>query len=147
MAASPGTVGNVPIVVGFGTGANAPASFIVAGVILSLFALGYSAMARHIPATGAFYGFVSYGLGRVIGMGAGALTTMAYMVFEASVAGLFAFFAQTFFATRLGIDVSWVVFALIMLAINAAATYFKINLAAGILGATVMPHVVYLHSA
>ncbi len=137
-------VGNVPIVVGFGSGINAPASFLVAGIILSLFALGYSAMARHITATGAFYGFVSYGLGRVIGMGAGALTTMAYMVFEASVAGLFAFFAQTFFATRLGLDISWVFFALLMLAINAAATYFKINLTAGILGVFLVTEIVML---
>lgn len=137
-------VGNVPIVVGFGSGIYAPASFVVAGVILSLFALGYSAMAKHITATGAFYGFISYGLGRVVGLGAGALTTMAYVVFEASVAGLFAFFAQSFFATQLGIDISWVVFAVLMLAINAAATYFKINLAAGILGVFLVTEIVML---
>jgi hypothetical protein len=59
-------VGNVPISVGFGNGAYTPASYLVATVVLSLFALGYSAMARHITATGAFYGFISFGLGRVV---------------------------------------------------------------------------------
>ena len=65
-------VGNVPIAMGFGNGVYALASYLVTTVVLSLFALGYSAMASHITATGAFYGFISFGLGRVIGMGAGA---------------------------------------------------------------------------
>ena len=58
-------VGNVPIAVGFGNGAYAPASFIVATVVLTLFAIGYAAMSKHITTTGAFYGYMSHGLGRV----------------------------------------------------------------------------------
>src|SRR5690242_9411002 len=118
-------VGNVPIAVGFGNGAYAPAGFIVATIVLSLFAVGYSAMAKHITATGAFYGFISYGLGRVIGLAAGALTTLAYMVFEASLIGIFGFFAASFFSAHLGLDISWIWFAVLMLAINAAATFYK----------------------
>jgi amino acid transporter len=114
--------GNVPIAVGFGNGAYAPAGYLVATIVLSLFALGYSAMARHITATGAFYGFISYGLGRVVGMGAGALTTLAYVVFEASLVGIFSFFASSFASTHLGLEVSWIWFALLMLLINALAT-------------------------
>src|SRR3712207_4305395 len=75
-------VGNVPIAVGFGNGPNAPAGYLVATIVLSLFAVGYSAMARHITATGAFYGFISHGLGRVVGLAAGALTTLAYVVLD-----------------------------------------------------------------
>ncbi|XVQ06857.1 hypothetical protein ACQP1W_29935 [Spirillospora sp. CA-255316] len=51
-------VGNVPIAIGFGNGTNAPAGYLVATIVLSLFSLGYSAMARHITAIGAFYGFI-----------------------------------------------------------------------------------------
>jgi amino acid transporter len=137
-------VGNVPIAVGFGNGPYAPAGYLVATIVLSLFALGYSAMARHITATGAFYGFISYGLGRVIGMGAGALTTLAYVVFEASLVGIFAFFASSFASTHLGIEVSWILFALLMLVINALATYFKINMAAGVLGFFLVAEIVML---
>ena len=54
--------GNVPIAVGFGNGLGAPAGFLFATTILTLFALGYVAMARHITTTGAFYGFISHGL-------------------------------------------------------------------------------------
>jgi len=127
-------VGNVPIAIGFGNGIYAPAGYLVATIVLSLFALGYSAMAKHITATGAFYGFISYGLGRVIGLGAGALTTLAYVVFEASLVGIFSFFADSFFTNHAGLDLPWLVYALLMLLANALATYFKINLAAGVLG-------------
>lgn len=127
-------VGNVPIAIGFGNGAGAPAGYLVATIVLGLFALGYSAMARHITATGAFYGYISHGLGRVVGMGAGALTTLAYVVFEASLVGIFSFFASSFASNHLGLDVSWIFFAILMLAANAALTYFDVNLTAKVLG-------------
>ncbi|MDT0271115.1 amino acid permease, partial [Streptomyces sp. DSM 44915] len=77
-------VGNVPIAVGFGNGSHAPAGYIVATVVLGLFAVGYATMAKHITTTGAFYGYISHGLGRIVGMASGGLITMAYVVFEAS---------------------------------------------------------------
>ncbi len=127
-------VANVPIAIGFGIGAHAPAGYMVATIVLGLFALGYSAMAKHITATGAFYGFISHGLGRVLGMSAGALTTMAYIVFEAALAGLFAYFGQGFVSTHFGIDIPWIFLALAMLAVNAVLTYFDVTLTAKVLG-------------
>lgn len=127
-------VANVPIAIGFGVGASAPAGYMVATIVLGLFALGYSAMAKHITATGAFYGFISQGLGRVLGMSAGALTTMAYIVFEASLVGLFAYFGHSFALQHLGWDVPWIVLALAMLAVNAVLTYFDVTLTAKVLG-------------
>ncbi|TWP32682.1 APC family permease [Leekyejoonella antrihumi] len=127
-------VGNVPIAVGFGNGANAPAGYIVATIVLGLFALGYSAMAKHITATGAFYGYVSHGLGRIVGLAAGSMTTMAYVVFEASLVGIFSFFAHNFFSQHLSMNISWIWFALFMLIVNAALTYFDINLTVKVLG-------------
>lgn len=53
-------VGNVPIAVGFGNGAYAPAGYFVATIVLTLFAIGYAAMSKHITATGAFYGYISH---------------------------------------------------------------------------------------
>ncbi len=137
-------VGNVPIAIGFGSGANAPAGYLVATIVLGLFALGYSAMAKHIISTGAFYGFISHGLGRVAGMGAGALTTLAYVVFEAALVGIFAFFAAGFFSAHTALDISWVWFALAMLAVNAVLTYFDINLTAVVLGGFLITEVVML---
>lgn len=137
-------VGNVPIAVGFGNGAYAPAGYLVATIVLTLFAIGYAAMSRHITATGAFYGYVSHGLGRIVGLGAGFLTTLAYMVFEASLVGIFSFFGEDLFGSLSGRHVPWPVFAVTMLAVNAVLTFFDINLAARVLGVFLVTEVVML---
>lgn len=117
-------VGNVPISVGFGNGAYAPAGYLVATIVLTLFAIGYAAMSKHITAPGAFYGYISHGLGRVIGLGAGFLTALAYMVFEASLIGIFSFFGNDLFTSFFGVDVPWIVFALVMPALMALSVVF-----------------------
>jgi len=134
-------VGNVPIAVGYGNGAFAPAGYFVATIVLTLFAIGYAAMSKHITATGAFYGYISHGLGRIVGLGAGFLTALAYMVFEASLIGIFSFFGTDLFTSLFGVDVPWIVFALVMLGV---ASLLMIPLAWGLRepgfgGATAVP--------
>lgn len=137
-------VGNVPIAVGFGNGSYAPAGYLVATIVLSLFALGYSAMAKHITATGAFYGYISHGLGRVVGMASGGLITMAYVVFEASLVGIFSFFAQSTVEKYTGAKVPWIVFAVGMLLLNWVLCFYDINLTARVLGFFLVTEVLIL---
>ncbi|MGV0810880.1 APC family permease [Mycolicibacterium boenickei] len=137
-------VGNVPIAVGFGNGSHAPAGYIVATIVLGLFAVGYATMAKHITTTGAFYGYISHGLGRIVGMASGGLITMAYVVFEASLIGIFSFFFQNFMQSQLGIHVHWIIPALLMLVINAVLTYFDVNLTAKVLGVFLVTEIVML---
>src|ERR1700750_1662395 len=68
-AAAPLTVvaGTFPIGIAAGNGAAYPASYLVCTVILILFAVGFTAMARHVPGAGAFYTYVGHGLGRNMG--------------------------------------------------------------------------------
>src|SRR6185369_15519326 len=82
---------NVPIAVGYGNGIGAPASFLVATVILLIFSVGYAAMASKVTAVGGFYSFISHGLGREAGLAMGFGSVVAYCVFEASLAGGFAY--------------------------------------------------------
>ncbi|QBJ96623.1 APC family permease [Rhodococcus sp. ABRD24] len=137
-------VGNVPIAIGFGNGSAAPAGYLVATIVLGLFALGYATMAKHITATGAFYGFISHGLGRIVGMASGFIITMAYVVFEAALVGIFSFFAANMLQTELGITVHWIVFALSMIALNALLTYFDVNLTAKVLGVFLVAEIAIL---
>ncbi|MUM15955.1 APC family permease, partial [Mycobacteroides sp. CBMA 326] len=137
-------VGNVPIAVGFGNGSYAPAGYLVATIVLTLFAIGYAAMSKHISATGAFYGYISHGLGRIAGLGAGFLITLAYMVFEASLVGIFSFFGRDLFQTFFHVDIPWVVLALAMLAINAILSYFDLSLAARVLGVFLVTEILML---
>ncbi|WP_279022971.1 APC family permease [Gibbsiella quercinecans] len=137
-------LGNVPIAVGSGNGQYAPAGFLVATIILALFAIGYAQMAKYITATGAFYGFISHGLGRIIGMAAGVAVTLTYMVFEAALVGIFAFFCEDLIHGLSGMHIHWVVFALGMLIANGVLSYFDISLTSKVLGCCLVLEIIIL---
>lgn len=136
--------GNVPIAVGYGNGIGAPAGYLVATVVLTLFTVGYVAMARYITTAGAFYGFISHGLGQVWGMASGALATMAYIVFEGSLIGIFAYFGNDALNTWFGWDVNWLLLAVIAIAAIAVLGYYDINISAVFLGAALICEVILL---
>jgi amino acid transporter len=136
--------GNTPSAVGFGNGLGAPAGFLFATIILTLFALSYVAMAKHITTTGAFYGFISHGLGQVRGMASGMLATFAYVVFEGSLIGGCAYFANDAVNTIVGVDIPWLVFAVGAVLVIAALCHFHISLTAAILGVTLVAEVLVL---
>ena len=54
-----------------------PAAFVVIAVILAVFSTGYVAMARHITNTGAFYAFISRGLGRITGVASALIALLS----------------------------------------------------------------------
>lgn len=136
--------GNLPIAVGFGNGIGAPAGYLFATAVLTVFAVGYVAMAKRITAAGAFYGYISHGLGRIAGMASGMLAVLAYIVFEASIVGVFSYFTKTTVHDQLGIDLPWIVYAAAMLAITAALAHFDINLTAKALGVMLVAEIAVL---
>ncbi|NKX50541.1 APC family permease, partial [Arthrobacter deserti] len=66
-----------------------PLSFILLGVCLALFAVGYAAMSAHIRNAGAFYAYISQGLGRAAGVGAAWVALVAYNAMQVGIYGLF----------------------------------------------------------
>ena len=136
--------GNVPIAIAYGNGLGAPAGFLVATVVLTLFSVGFVEMAKHITTAGAFYGFISHGLGQVWGMAAGVLATMAYVVFEGSLVGIFRYFASDALDSWFGWSVDWLVLAALCIAVIAVFGYFDISLAAAVLGVFLVCEVVLL---
>lgn len=125
--------GNVPFMMSSGSGVGTPGAYLIAMVVLAIFAVGFTAMAKHITATGAFYGFISFGLGRTAGLSAGLLATFAYVVFEPSLIGIFSSFAHSTVLDQLGLDIPWWIFAIAMLAVNGIGTWFGVALAERIL--------------
>lgn len=121
--------GNVPFIVSSGNGIGAPASYLVAMVVLAIFSVGFTAMAKHITSTGAFYGFISYGLGRSIGLASGLLATFAYAVFEPALIGIFSSFATSTLKDQTGLHIPWWTFAIVMLGVNALGTWFGVSVA------------------
>jgi amino acid transporter len=136
--------GNVPIAVGYGNGIGAPAGYLVATIVLTLFTVGFVSMARYITTAGAFYGFITHGLGQVWGMASGALATMAYVVFEGSLVGIFSFFTHDAIDRWFGVDVNWLLIAIVGIVLIGVFGYFDINIAAAFLGVTLVAEVVLL---
>src|ERR1035438_8345499 len=66
-----------------------PAAFLVIAVILALFAAGYVAMTRHITNSGAFYAFVSRGIGRAAGVAAALVALLSYTFLQVGLYGAF----------------------------------------------------------
>ncbi len=135
---------NVPISVGFGNGIGTPAGFLVATIILLIFSVGYAAMASKVTAVGGFYSFISHGLGRELGMAFGFGSVVAYSVFEASLAGGFAYFANLDINQWLGINVPWPILALVMIAGISFLTFFDVKVSTAILGVALIGEVAIL---
>ena len=135
---------NVPIAVGYGNGIGVSGGYLFATIVLTIFTIGFVAMAKHITTAGAFYGFISHGLGQVWGMASGLLAAVAYIIFEASLIGGFAYFASQYVFLPIGWDVNWMIIAALGIALIAVLTYYSITLAAGILSITLVCEVVLL---
>ena len=124
---------NVPVAVS-GAGSAAPAGFVLATIALTIFSVGYVAMARRITAAGGFYSFISHGLGQTVAAGAGMLIWMCYIGFAASVLGVCGYFAHTTLQDFFSINVpAWTV-ELVALGLMSLLSWFHIELTAKVLG-------------
>lgn len=88
--AAPLTVvgGVMPIAFGIGNGAGVPTAFILSGLGLLLFAVGFTAMTPFVRHAGAFYSYVETGLGKRTGAGTGYVALLSYTVLYAGVYAL-----------------------------------------------------------
>jgi amino acid transporter len=137
-------LGNVPFAAGFGNGMYVPAAFLLATIVLTIFSVGYAAMATKVSTVGGFYSFISQGLGREVGMAAGLASFASYSVFEASLNGIFAFFANAWLASHFGINVPWIWLALFAVVLGGVLSYLDVRLSAAVLGVTLVLEVIIL---
>jgi len=135
---------NVPFATGFGTGLYTPAAFLFATIILTIFSVGYVAMARKMRAAGGFYTFISHGLGRELGLATGIGGALAYSLFEVSLLGGFAYFAATNFNDWFGWHIPWIAFALFAAVLISVLCWFDVELSVRILGTALIGEIVIL---
>ncbi|MEB3370540.1 APC family permease [Saccharopolyspora mangrovi] len=127
-------VGVIPVMLTVGNGIAIPVAFVAAGLILGAFAVGFTRMARVLPNPGAFYAYITAGLGREIGLGSGVLALFGYFC---GYAGTFAFGGVVLNSllenTFGGIDVPWWALAFLVWGAVAALGYCRIDLSAKVL--------------
>jgi len=114
-------------------GIGAPGAILFAGAVLICFALGFTAMSKSVRNAGAFYAYVSRGLGKPFGLAISSVTVFAYIALVICFYGFIGFFAQFTFAELFGLDLPWAVWSLLAVAIVAFLGYNKIDVGAKVL--------------
>ncbi len=110
-----------------------PFAFVAVAAVLALFCPGYLAMARRIRNAGAFYAFVTAGLGRVPGVAAALMALVGYESFQVASYGALGVTAQAEAATYLHVSWPWWTWALIIWAIVAVLGLARVEVAGRVL--------------
>lgn len=108
-------------------------AFLVLAATLAIFAVGYAAMSRHVANAGAFYSYLSQGLGRVAGVAGAFVALIAYNAIQIGLYGLFGAVTAEFASATFGVDLAWWIWALLALLLVATLGVLRVDLNARIL--------------
>ncbi|MEV5753722.1 APC family permease [Actinoallomurus sp. NPDC052308] len=133
-----GIAGALPIAVGTGDGAGAPAAYIVAGAVILLFSVGFVAMGRHVVDAGAFYTYIGKGLGRTTGTGSAGVALFAYCTLQAAMYGLYGATVSGLVEQYTGAHVAWWVWTVVTMAVVQALGTAGIEMGAKVLAVFVL---------
>ncbi|HEY1106641.1 MAG TPA: hypothetical protein VGE78_10880 [Agromyces sp.] len=114
-------------------GVGAPGAMLASGVVLILFAIGFTAMSRFVRNTGAFYAYAAAGLGKPVGIGVAFVTIVAYAFLCICFYALLGFYANLTFAELLGIDLPWGVWSVVSVLVIGYLGYRRIDVGAKVL--------------
>ena len=132
-----GIGGALPLAVALGNGAGAPAAYLVVGLVIALFAVGFIAMSRHVTDEGAFYAYIGHGLGRRLGTGSALLALWSYNTVQACMYGLYGVIVSSLADSHLGFAPPWWACALVTMALVQLLGSLNIDLGARFLGVLV----------
>ncbi|MFI8965129.1 APC family permease [Streptomyces sp. NPDC053493] len=134
-AAAPLTVmaGVAPIALVLG-GIGAPAGYLLAGITLAVFAVGFTTMSRHVRSGGAFYAYITRGLGKPVGIAAALVAMVGYNGMEIGVYGLLGTATADTAHALWGVDLPWLPIALAGLLLIWYGGFRSIDFGAKLLG-------------
>jgi amino acid transporter len=131
-----GIVGAAPLAAALGNGAGAPGAYLVVGIVIVIFAVGFVAMSRKVQTNGAFYAYVTAAFGRKTGAGAAWLALLAYSTVQAAMYGLYGTAFSGLLASA-GISVPWWLLAVATMAGVQVLGSMNIELGARVLAVLV----------
>lgn len=115
-----------------------PQTYIVLGLLLVLFAVGYTAMSRGIQNAGAFYAYVTEGLGNRQGIAAAILALVSYNMMQIGLYGLFGFASANLIAEFTGVALPWWLTAALGWLVVALLGVRSVDVSAKVLGVVVV---------
>lgn len=110
-----------------------PVAYAVVAILLALFAVGYVAMSRHVTNAGAFYTYVTHGLGKPAGVAAAWVALLAYTALQVGLYGLIHAAMEPKLLEWFDIEVAWWVVALIAWALVAVLGVLRVDVNSRIL--------------
>ncbi|MCQ4214102.1 APC family permease [Streptomyces longispororuber] len=111
-----------------------PLLFLILGVVLTLFSVGYAEMSRHVHNAGAFYAYISRGLGPTTGAAAALVALVAYSALQVGIYGMFGFEVAGLAQQYLDVELAWWIPALLAVVAVGVLALLKIDVNAKVLG-------------
>lgn len=132
-AAAPlvGMTGAVPVAVVLGNGIAVPGTYLLVGITLLLFSVGYAAMSSHVTNTGAFFAYVGRGFGVIPGVASAFVSLFAYITIQLAIFGFFGIVLSGEFPNVGWSPYTW---ALLAWAVSFALSWFSVDVGAKFLG-------------
>jgi amino acid transporter len=113
---------------------SAPIAFAVAILLLLLFAVGYTTMTRYLPNPGAFYAYITAGIGRYAGLGSSFLAMFGYVTMAVGTVAFFGTIASSLVSeTFHGPSLPWWMYSVLCVTTTGVLGYFRIDLSAKVL--------------
>ena len=134
-AASPliGLTGAVPVAMVLGGGLVTPVAYVLVGLILLLFAVGYVAMSKKVTNAGALYAYIGRGLGMRWGVTGATVALWSYTTIQIAIYGFFGTLFSGEFHSWTGMDIPWWLSSLILLVIVQIFGWLQIDIGAKVL--------------
>jgi amino acid transporter len=140
-AAAPlvGMTGAVPVAILLGNGAAAPGAYLVVGITLLLFSVGYAAMSQRVTNAGAFFAYVGRGLGRHAGIASAFVSILAYVAVQLAIYGFFG----AVISAQLGV-MPWWAWTLVAWAVVTLLSLLSVDVGARVLGGLMLLELISL---
>jgi amino acid transporter len=128
--------GGIPVAMLLGNGPGTPGLFVAATIILCIFSVAYTSMARDVQDAGAFYALVRHGLGGRAGGATALIALLSYNALQIGLYGVLGTSLNDLLSPLLGSEPWWAYAILALLAV-AFLGYRRVDLSAKILGVLV----------
>lgn len=114
--------------------AGVPLSFLLLGIALGLFAVGYATMSRYVANAGAFYSYLANGLGRIWAVGGAFVALISYNAIQIGLYGLFGASIKQFVESKTSaVQMPWWAWGLACLVLVGLLGALRVDLNAQIL--------------
>ena len=110
-----------------------PLVYVIIAAILIVFTVGYASMSRHVANAGAFYSYVSHGLGQTWGVATALVALVAYNAMQVGIFGLYGFAFAAAVEQFFGVTVPWWLCSLATIVVIAVLGQLRVDLNAKVL--------------